>query len=239
MAEAIGAESVGRIAAIWRYPVKSMQGESLARAAIDMRGLEGDRLFAVRDGDGRFGSGKSTRRFRRMDGLLDFAARDDGGVPVIRFPDGRERRGDAPGLNDELSAALGQPVTLAREAAIPHFDAAPVHIVTQASLDWLQAALPESAIDACRFRPNLVLDGTSAPLAEQGWVDRPIRIGSATLRLVAPTERCVMVTMAQAGLGTDPGILRRLAAVNEACFGVYAELVVAGAVVAGDPAWLD
>ncbi|WP_405420476.1 hypothetical protein [Streptomyces erythrochromogenes] len=40
-----------------------------------MRGLVGDRLYAVRDGDGRFGSGKNTRRFRRMDGLLHLRSR--------------------------------------------------------------------------------------------------------------------------------------------------------------------
>lgn len=233
------AEAIGRVAEIWRYPVKSMRGESLARAAIDARGFEGDRLFAVRDAEGKFGSGKSTRRFRRMDGLLGFAARCDGEVPLVRFPDGRERRGDGPDIDRELSAALGQPVTLAREAAIPHFDAAGIHIVTRVSLDWLRGKLPASRIDVRRFRPNLVLDGALTPLAEQGWIGRSLHIGGATLRLIAPTERCVMVTMPQNGLGADAEILRSLADANEACFGVYAEVAAAGAVAAGDAAWLD
>ncbi|MFD9355752.1 MOSC N-terminal beta barrel domain-containing protein [Streptomyces sp. NPDC060031] len=53
---------VGTVERIWRYPVKSTGGEPLREAEVDHRGLVGDRLFAVRDGDGRFGSGKNTRR---------------------------------------------------------------------------------------------------------------------------------------------------------------------------------
>ena len=55
------------------YPVKSMRGEQPASAAVDRRGLVGDRKWAVWDAEGRFGSCKNTNRFRRMDGLLDFA----------------------------------------------------------------------------------------------------------------------------------------------------------------------
>lgn len=61
---------VGTIERIWRYPIKSTGGELLGEAAVDARGLVGDRLYAVRDAEGKFGSGKSTRRFRRMPGLL-------------------------------------------------------------------------------------------------------------------------------------------------------------------------
>src|SRR5436190_22248835 len=39
----------GSVAEIWRYPVKSMGGERLARSAIAARGLHADRLWAVRD----------------------------------------------------------------------------------------------------------------------------------------------------------------------------------------------
>jgi uncharacterized protein YcbX len=233
------AVEVGRVEALWRYPVKSMQGEMLERTEVAGRGFVGDRLYAVRDADGKFGSGKSTRRFRRMDGLLDFSARSDGEMPKIRFPDGVERRGDAPDLDAALSHALGQSVTLAREAATSHFDAAPVHVVTTASLAWLRQRLPQSRIDPRRFRPNIVLENAGAALDEQAWIGRAMRVGGVVLRLVAPTERCVMVTMAQSELGTDPGILRQLAETNEACFGVYAEVTVSGVVALGDAASLD
>ncbi|MFC8428277.1 MOSC N-terminal beta barrel domain-containing protein [Streptomyces sp. NPDC057253] len=65
----------GVIERIWRYPIKSTGGELLDRAEVEFRGLVGDRLFAVRDAQGKFGSGKNTRRFRRMPGLLQLRSR--------------------------------------------------------------------------------------------------------------------------------------------------------------------
>ncbi|MFC9298910.1 MOSC domain-containing protein [Streptomyces sp. NPDC057011] len=56
---------LGTVERIWRYPIMSTGGERLDTAAVDDRGLVGDRLYAVRDTEGRFGSGKNTRRFRR------------------------------------------------------------------------------------------------------------------------------------------------------------------------------
>ena len=42
-------ETVGRVLEIWRYPVKSMRGESLQVADIDSLGLNGDRGWAIKD----------------------------------------------------------------------------------------------------------------------------------------------------------------------------------------------
>ncbi len=77
----------GRVAALIRYPVTSMAGEALTAADVGPRGLDGDRSWAVRTEDGGIGSGKTTRRFRRVDGLLGLAAapgEDD--VPVSAPP---------------------------------------------------------------------------------------------------------------------------------------------------------
>ena len=152
----------GVVLRLWRYPVKSMLGERLDALDVDARGVVGDRLFALRDAAGKFGSGKSTRRFRRIDGLFGFRSLYDGDVPVIVFPDGRPRRGDDPDVHAALSAAVGQPVTLAREAAISHLDAGPVHLLTTASLAWLAAVLPDAALDERRFRPNLLITAPGA-----------------------------------------------------------------------------
>ena len=42
-------ETHGRIAELWRHPVKSLGGERVERTTITPRGLVGDRLWAVRD----------------------------------------------------------------------------------------------------------------------------------------------------------------------------------------------
>lgn len=43
---------IGEIEAIFRYPVKSMRGESLAAAALGWHGVDGDRRFSLRRLDG-------------------------------------------------------------------------------------------------------------------------------------------------------------------------------------------
>src|SRR5215212_4657879 len=80
---------LGRVAALARYPVKSLAGEALAEATVESHGLAGDRTWAVYTEDGGIGSGKTTRRFRRVDGLLGLAGRSAGGAPVVTTPDGR------------------------------------------------------------------------------------------------------------------------------------------------------
>ena len=226
---------LGRVVSLWRYPVKSMRGETLPAAAVEPRGLAGDRLFALRDGNGKFGSGKTTRRFRRIDGLFGFQASLDGEIPVVRFPDGRVLRGDARVIDAALTEALGVAVTLAREDRISHFDNGPLHIVTSASLGWLKGHLPQSAIDARRFRPNVVVEVAGAGLVEQTWLDRVLTIGDEiSVKVTVPTERCVMITNPQYELGSDVSIMRTLAQTNDERFGVYADVIASGTIRCGD-----
>jgi uncharacterized protein YcbX len=227
---------VGRVSALWRYPVKSMLGEAVSALDVEPRGAVADRLFAVRDANGKFGSGKTTRRFQRIDGLFGFHARRDGESVMIRLPDGSEISGSDPAVHAALSAALGQRVTLSREAAISHFDDSPLHLVTSAGLRWLAARLPDSTIDVRRFRPNIVIEvGAAAAPVEDGWIDAVLDFAAGLrVQIRRRAERCVMITNPQSELVADPPILRELAAVSDACFGVYAQVVEPGAVRLGD-----
>src|SRR2546426_1829218 len=42
-----------KVAELWRYPVKSLGGESLVQATVSAAGIEGDRLVHVEDQAGR------------------------------------------------------------------------------------------------------------------------------------------------------------------------------------------
>lgn len=226
----------GTVAQLYRYPVKSMGGERLTSAAVDPDRLHGDRTYAVHDAEGKLGSGKATRRFRRIDGLLDFHARYDGDVPVLTFPDGRDLRGDDPSMDTALAAALGVPVTLATEDAYTHLDAAPVHILTTAALRWITERLPEVPIAVARFRPNIVVDvpGAEADPVEDAWVGRRLRIGDTEYAVTERVERCVMTNAAQPGLPYDNRVLKTLAARHDMMLGVYADVLTPGTVSAGD-----
>lgn len=225
----------GTICELWRYPVKSMLGERCEQLQMDQRGVIGDRLYAICDEAGKFGSGKTTRRFRRMDGLFRFRAAYDGELPLLTFPDGSMLRGDAPAIHAALSAQLGLPVTLSREEAISHFDAGSLHLLTTASMRTLGASLPESALDGRRFRPNILIETEAGGFPEDDWLGKEIAVGAdVRLRIKGRTERCVMVTMAQDELPYDPGILRAVTHANALCLGVYAEILTPGVIRIGD-----
>ena len=55
---------VGSIAALWRYAIKSMQGEEIIRSAVTERGLLGDRAYALIDLEtGHVASAKHPRKW--------------------------------------------------------------------------------------------------------------------------------------------------------------------------------
>jgi uncharacterized protein len=230
-------ETVGVVAELWRYPVKSMLGERCEKVELEGRGVLGDRLYAVRDGDGKFGSGKNTRRFRRIDGLFGFRAHYDGTIPVVTFPGGHQVRGDDPQIDEHLRCALRRgDVGLAREAGISHFDQAPVHLVTGALVSWLAAVVTDAEVDSRRLRPNLVIETTlPAGPVEDAWVGRTARIGrSAVLEFTHRTERCVMVNNAQDELAQSSQVLRAAAEANDLMLGIYAKVIQTGTVHLGD-----
>ncbi|GIH79607.1 MOSC domain-containing protein [Planobispora longispora] len=232
--------TMGTVERIWRYPIKSTGGELLERAHADTRGIVGDRLFAVRDAEGKFGSGKNTRRFRRMDGLLRLRSRYRDGAewPELLDPYGAA----VPDATAYLRRHLGRDdVELAREAEISHFDQLPLSVLTTATLDWVRAAVPGVPVDERRFRPNLLLrtpPGTR-PFVEDEWLGRGALIGG-TLRveLVRSSERCVMVNEAQQDLPHSPLVLRAIARSHDMRLDALATVVAPGPVRLGDPVTL-
>jgi MOSC N-terminal beta barrel domain len=106
---------LGLVVDLWHYPVKSMLGESCSSLEVNNRGIKDDRLFALRDQQGKFGSGKNTRRFRKIEGLFEFRAIDRQGIPEIQFPDGQRILGNHPDIHRMLSEGLGESVTLSQK----------------------------------------------------------------------------------------------------------------------------
>ena len=225
----------GEVKQLWCYPVKSLLGESRTELAIDRRGVVGDRWFAISNKRGKFGSGKNTRRFRKIDGLFNFQAKYDNKTLLIVFPDGRTFEANDPNLNRELSSALGQPVTLVSENNISHFDADSLHLITTSSLNWLRNLLPNSNIDERRFRPNLSIATPEPGLVEHDWIGKTFLIGDElTVEITGLTQRCIMVNMAQEELECDRHILRKISKQSNNNFGVYAKVIRLGIIRVGD-----
>ncbi|MFM8972883.1 MAG: MOSC domain-containing protein [Actinomycetota bacterium] len=242
------------VEALWRYPVKSMQGHPVDVISVGPLGVVGDRSVGLIDREaGRLASAK---RFGR---LLEATGHED----EIVLPDGLRVALDAADAADRLSAWLGHAVEPARvgpdteqqyqmtldppndEAEffdIPapkgtFFDWAPVHIVSAATLAHCAAARPDLDWDIRRFRPNIVIGGALEPFAEDGWVGRDLRLGGAVLTVRQPTVRCAMPLRAQPGLERQPGLFSAMNDLNAAFpnhLGVYLDVAEPGEVRIGD-----
>jgi uncharacterized protein len=227
-------EKIGIVKEIYRFPVKSILGESLSSVLIDHRGMLGDRLWAIKNEKGKFGSGKTTRRFQQMEGLFNFKARYEGDTPILTMPDGTVYWGDDDKVNRVLTELLGDQVTLAKEESISHFDEGPISIITTSALKRLSQEVGEP-VDPRRFRANLLIETEETTYLEDEWMDRIFQVGpSVTLRIVEPLPRCVMVNNSQEDLKHDDRILRTLVNKHDALFGVWAKVERSGEVSVGD-----
>lgn len=113
---------VGRVAEVWRFPVKSMLGERLVQVEIGATGVVGDRGWALLDPtDGKVVSAKNPRKWPRMLELratyLEAPVQGAPPPPVeISLPDGSSVRSGTTGVDASLSAYLGRSVQLVSTA---------------------------------------------------------------------------------------------------------------------------
>jgi uncharacterized protein YcbX len=109
------------------------------------------------------------------------------------------------------------------------FDIAVIHIFTTSTIDRLRELYPEGRFEVRRFRPNIVVESASSSSEEKKnfienlWVGKKLKIGKdIVLNVIGPCTRCVMITLPQADLPKDLGILRTVAQYNRVTAGVYA-----------------
>jgi hypothetical protein len=114
--------TIGRVASLWRYPVKSMQGEELDGAVLTGHGIVGDRAYALVDREtGLVASAKHPRKWERLfrcsAAYLKEPRSGEPPPPVrITLPDGDTVESTDPGVDRVLSLAIGREVTLTTTA---------------------------------------------------------------------------------------------------------------------------
>jgi uncharacterized protein YcbX len=244
---------VGTVAQVWRYPVKSMQGEQVERLEVGPGGSPGDRDLAVVDPTER-----KVLSAKRHPDLLQASARLVDGTVVVALPDGTEHGADDPGVHAALSSWLGKDVRLEAPPAdgvfpmemytgmsdedTPLFDwpgppgtwldLADAHWLTTASLTAATALHPDGTWDVRRFRPTALFDVPGDTWVEDGWAE--VSAGSLRTEVLMPTMRCSMPPRAQPGLEVDKAISATLRDHHDNNLGIYAKVTQAGAISVGD-----
>jgi uncharacterized protein len=229
---------VGRVAALWRYPVKSMAAEQLDVAQVSWHGLAGDRRWAfIRDGQER--SGFPWLTIRERPELAHYRPRfaepdrPDASSTVVRTPSGGEFDVASPAL----AAELGPGVRVIRQNR-GVFDTMPLSLLTTQTLAGL-GQLVGADLHAARFRPNLLVEARGRDFPEDAWVGRVLRIGGLRMRVDVRDRRCVVVTVDPVTLRRDPAILDAITRERDARLGVYGSTVEPGPVTVGDPVVLE
>lgn len=105
---------VGTVEALFRYPVKSMQGERLDAAQVGPMGLVGDRAFAVREPQGRVLTAKRTKELLGWSASFGEGANPGDRSPLITAPDGETFDATDETASARLSEQLGRDVIVER-----------------------------------------------------------------------------------------------------------------------------
>ncbi|MDT4965667.1 MAG: uncharacterized protein QOJ64_404 [Acidobacteriota bacterium] len=233
---------LGRISAIFRYPVKSMAGELLDVAGLSWHGIEGDRRLAFRrltdtSGFPWLSASKLPELLLYKPIGLDSNRNSKNGelLPThVRTPDGKEYELRSDELREEVSSRYGSDVELmSLRSGI--FDEASVSVI---SLGTVHSVARESGrgVDRCdlrRFRPNVVIETSGAePFAEDRRVGRTLMFGEGNsgpaVRVTMRDERCVMVNLDPDTAERDSEVMKSVVRMNGNYAGVYGTVVRAG-----------
>lgn len=225
---------LGRVAAVFRYPVKSMAAEPVDDVEVSWHGLEGDRRWAFVRPDLQ-SNGFPWLTLRQRNDLNDYRPdwkdpdRPDASGVLVRTPDGDRLDITSPALAAELGDGV-QLMKLKRGT----FDTMPVSLITTRTVESLGALLG-AELDVLRFRPNLVIEpyGDEA-FPEDDWVGRVLTVGSTEIRVDRRDKRCVVINIDPATGRRDPAVLRAVAGHRQTCLGVYGSTVLPGRVAVGD-----
>jgi len=243
------------IQSIYRYPVKGLSPEALARAELAVgQTVAGDRMYAIENGPSGFDSAAPgylpkirflmlmrNERLARLDTRYDDLTRvltiREGGAEVARgrltTPEGRAAIEDffARFLADDLRG----PPKILRAPGHSFSDVARkvVSIINLASVAALENVIG-SAVDPLRFRGNVYVAGWPA-WHEFDLLGQEIALGAARLKVVKRIVRCAATNVDPAtGIRdmTIPETLMRT--FGHADCGVYGEVVAGGAITTGD-----
>ena len=236
---------IDSIKKILRFPVKSMGGEFLDTTFVDENGVEGDRIFALKELEtGFIVSAKNPKKWKAIIELEAFLENEKIKIRQIKTGQVFDNENDIINLIEKLTArkvslvsnsnqqeireADRSPIEqtgsiinqepLASASKVGHFfDFAPIHLMTTSSLNEIKKHYPKGKFDIERFRPNLLIDtGNKTGFVENEWLGKTLQIGTdLQIKIIEPCPRCVVTTLKQGELEKDHEILKTIVQHNQ------------------------
>jgi len=203
---------LGTVAGLWRYPVKSLKAEPLARAAVLRDGVEGDRAAAL---------------------VVESPAHARAGKPYRGKESSRLHLTGDPATAATYAADANVLVTLDRSRP-RWFDAGTVSVLLDLWVRDVEALVGEQ-LDPLRWRPNFyVTTASGVAQREMDLRGATLRAGSVVLRVTEPIERCVTPNYDVATGAANPLVLAAAARERGNVVGVYCDVETPGEVALGD-----
>jgi len=250
---------IGTLESVWRYPVKSMRGESVEDVFVAYTGVMGDRLYAISSSDApaefpwhtnreqeefilysaHYRNQQRTLKPRALEAAFKEALNPpyptaDAFALEIVTPGGETIDVEDPaflaGLSDAASGELRLHFT--QKNAV---DCRPLSLFSLQTLAQLQQETAMD-IDKRRFRANFYVDWSNADgFYENELVNRRLQVGDRLEIMVRELDpRCKSITIDPDTAETQPRILKHIARKHDGFAGVYAAILTEGTVKPGD-----
>lgn len=235
-------KTIGKLDAIYRYPVKSFAGERLESSRVENYGLYGDRCYAFVDH-----SKEGWDRFitaRKVPEMLGYKAEliDEytglSASPKVKISnsDGTIYSWDA-NLLEHMQQYVKPIISLETHSfednELKAVDEGSILIVTNQALRHMESLIGDS-INAIRFRPNLIMT-ISDEISESELLGRTIMVGETELTVNSFCERCSMINIDPHSLAKTPVVLKTVFKDMNQLFGMYASVARPGVVSLNDP----
>lgn len=231
---------IGQVEAIFRYPVKSMAGESLDEADLGWHGLDGDRRLALRKTGDR--SDFPWLSATKLPDLLRFTpiCRKQGTraeTPThVRTPEGEELAVFGDELAKEVERRHGAQVQM-MELKHGVFDEACVSVIAADTIREIERVAGTSP-DVRRFRPNLLVRLLrSGAFQEDEWVGGILTFGEVgqgpSIGVTQRDVRCSMVNLDPDSARPSPEVLKAVVRVHDNTAGVYGTVFRRGRLAVG------
>ena len=225
---------IGRIGAIFRYPVKSMRGEPLEAGTLGWHGIEGDRRLAFRRLEER--GAFPWLSASKLPELILFTPRRNHGevLPThVVTPEGEEMAVFGEALAADIGRRHRAPVQMMQ---LKHgiFDDASISVITSDTVREVCRLAGRNA-DVRRFRPNIVVRSIRAvPFEEDEWLGGVLTFGEAddapAVTVTMRDVRCAMVNIDPDGRSPAPEVLKAVVRANQNNAGIYGTVTRIGRV---------